>query len=50
MGKRLEGVSFNSPGASYFQYSSQYNVKTNIDKMGNRITPTSNDKSLEVVI
>ncbi len=50
MGKRLDGVSFNSPGASYFQYSSEYNVKTNIDKMGNRITPTSKNKSLEGVI
>ena len=45
MGKRLEGVPFNSPGASYFQYSSEYKVKTNVDMMGNRITPSSKNKS-----
>ena len=49
-GKRFDRVSFNTPGLNYFQYSSEYNAKTTIDERGNRITPTSNNKSLEGVI
>ena len=49
-GNRLEGIKHDSPGVKYFQYSSEYNAKTTIDKRGNRITPTSNDKSLEGII
>lgn len=43
-------ISFNEKGASYRQVFAEYDVPTNIDFDGNRITPTSDLKSDHTVI